>query len=189
MTALEDTDPETGVFYSDMLRINADGSSADFKATDVVTGVLIDENTFDYQVHGIGIQSAVIKRKCLEETGGFDEALPRLIDLEIFIRLADKFRFIYCQEPLTKFHAGEGISTDRPALVTARRYLLHKYLGRLKEQKHHLAKQYLLLAVALGQNGEKYQSLAFILKAFLTSPRHAKIRNEVFAAARRFGRI
>jgi len=171
VAGLEGTGAEVGVFYSDMLRVQADGSSADFRSPDVEQGVFVDEATLDYQVWCIGIQSAVIKRKCFDEAGYFDEALPRLIDLELFIRLSDKFRFVHCKEMLVKYYAGEGISTNRQALVTARRYLLRKYHNRLKQQKHHLAKQYLHLAVAVEQNGEKYRSLAFILKALLSSPR------------------
>jgi glycosyltransferase involved in cell wall biosynthesis len=183
--ALEDTGPETGVFYSDMCGINADGTSVDFKSPDVVPGVLVDECTLDYQFFGVGIQSAVIKRKCLEEAGCFDEALERFIDLEIFIRLSDKFRFIHCKEPLIRYYAGEGISTDRQALAAARLHLLRKYHSRLRGQKHHLANQYLLLSAALKQNGEKYKCLTFLLKAFLASPRHAKIHNVMFEAVRR----
>jgi glycosyltransferase involved in cell wall biosynthesis len=185
VAVLEGTGPEVGVFYSDMLRVQADGRSADFRSPDVEQGVLVDETTLEYQVYCIGIQSAVIKRECFDEAGYFDETLPRLIDLELFIRLSDKFRFIHCKEMLVKYHAGEGISTNRQALVTARRCLLRKYRSRLKQQKHHLAKQYLHLALALEQNGDKYRSLAFIVKALLTSPRHAGIRNEVFRVLRR----
>jgi glycosyltransferase involved in cell wall biosynthesis len=187
VAALDDAGPETGVFYSDMLRICTDGSSIDLKSPDVSSGVLIDEDTLDYHVSSIGIQSAVIKRVCFAGAGCFDEALPRFIDLEMFIRLSAKFRFVHCKEPLTKYYAGEGISTNRQALVTARRHLLHKYHSQLKRQKHHLAKQYLLLALALAQNGERYTSLVFVLKALLTSPGHAKIRSEVFEALHRKG--
>jgi glycosyltransferase involved in cell wall biosynthesis len=180
VAVLEGTGPEVGVFYSDMLRVQADGSSADFRSPDVEQGVLVSETTLDYQVYCIGIQSAVIKRECFDEAGYFDEALPRFIDLELFIRLSDKFRFVHCKEMLVKYHAEEGISTNRQALVTARRCLLRKYRNRLKQQPHHLAKQYLHVALALEQNGEKYRRLAFIVKALLTAPRHAGIRNEAF---------
>ncbi len=185
VAVLEGTGPEVGVFYSDMLRVQADGSSADFKSPDVEQGVLVDETTLDYQVYCIGIQSAVIKRECFDKAGDFDETLPRLIDLELFIRLSDKFRFVHSKEMLVKYHAGEGISTNRQALVTARRRLLRKYRSRLKQQKHHLAKQYLHVALALEQNGENYRSLVFIVRALLTSPRHVRIRNEVFRVLRR----
>lgn len=62
-------------FYSDMLRVERDGSSYYFPAPDVQRGVLISEDTLDYQVHCIGIQSAVIKRECFDKTGLFDESL------------------------------------------------------------------------------------------------------------------
>jgi glycosyltransferase involved in cell wall biosynthesis len=184
MAFLDGTAPETGVFYSDMMLILPDGRSAVLKSPEVERGVLVDERTLDYQVLFIGIQSAVIKRQCFDEAGCFDEALPRLIDLELLIRLSDKFRFVRCQEVLVKYYFGDGISMNSQALVAARRHLIHKYRDRLKQRKHHLAKQYLHLAYALRYNGEKYKSLRFILRAFLTSPRHARIRKDVLASVR-----
>ena len=87
-----------GVFYSDMLRIEEDGTTIYFEAPDVRRGILIDELTLDYQVFRIGIQSAVIKRECFDVAGLFDESLPRYIDLELFIRLSDHFEFIHHKE-------------------------------------------------------------------------------------------
>lgn len=178
VAALEDTGDEVGVFYSDMLRVAADGTCADFKAPDVERNLLINEATLDYQVFCIGIQSVVIKRECFDEAGYFDEALPRFIDLELLIRLSDKFRFLHYHEPLVKYHVVEGISTNTQALVAARRYLIRKYRRRLKIHKHHIAMQYLHLAHALSQNGEKRQGFMFVLKALLTAPRDSRIRSD-----------
>lgn len=180
VSALMSTGLETGLFYSDMIRVQSDGSWTKFESPDVERGVLINDRTLDYQVYGIGIQSAVIKRECFEKAGYFDEGLPRFIDLELFIRLSDHFRFIHCKEALVKYHACEGISTNKQALVKARRYLLRKYRRRLKEQKHYLGTQHLHLALAFLENGNRYRSLFFGLKALLTSPRHALIRKRVF---------
>ena len=185
VAALEQSDAETGVFYSDMRVVLSDGSFTDYESPTIKQGALIDERTLDYQVHGVGIQSAVIKRECFEKTGYFDEALPRFIDLELFIRLSDNFRFIYCNEKLVTYYRGEGISTDKEALVTARRYLLSKYRKRLKGKKHHLAQQYVQLAHALEQNDKKYMGLLFFFRALMIAPRHAGIREEAFAAVRR----
>jgi glycosyltransferase involved in cell wall biosynthesis len=184
VAALEGTGPETGVFYSDMLMTVADGRSAVLTSPEVTQGVLVDEWTLDYQVRCIGIQSAVIKRECLDTVGRFDEALERLIDLDLLIRLSDRFRFVRSPEVLVKYHLGDGISVNRPALVAARRHLLHKYYDRLKQRKHHLARQYLYLASALRHNGEKIRSLPFLVKALMTSPGHAAIRNEVVQSVR-----
>jgi glycosyltransferase involved in cell wall biosynthesis len=184
VASLEGTGPETGVFYSDMLMMLDDGRSGVLTSPEVKQGVLVDEQTLDYQVRCIGIQSAVIKRECFEAAGRFDEALPRLIDLDLLIRLSDRFRFVRSPEVLVKYHLGDGISVNRPALVAARRHLLHKYYGRLKQHKHHLARQYLYLASALRHNGEKIRSLPFLVRALLTSPGHAAIRNEVVQSVR-----
>jgi glycosyl transferase family 2 len=187
VAALEGTEPETGVFYSDMLRVNTDGSCADFRSPNIELGVFVNESTLDYQVSRIGIQSAVIKRECFDEVGYFDEALPRFIDLELFIRLSDKYRFVHCGEMLVKYHDVAGISKNRQALVTARRHLLRKYHWRLKRQRHHLASQYLHLASSLWQNGEKSTSLWLILRALLTSPRNAGIWKKLFRVICRAG--
>jgi hypothetical protein len=47
---------------------------------------------------GIGIQSALIKRECFDVVGLFDERLPMLEDLEIFIRLESHFQFYHIRE-------------------------------------------------------------------------------------------
>ncbi len=185
VAALEGTGPDTGVFYSDMLRIQRDGRCADFRAPEVEPGVLVDERTLDYQVYGIGIQSAVIKRACFDDAGDFDEALPRFIDLELFIRLSDRFRFVHCRQMLVHYYDVDGISTDRQARVVARRNLLRKYRSRLRRHPHHLAQQYVLLARALEDTGDTSRALLFHLRALLTSPQHAGIRHGVLEVLHR----
>ena len=176
VAALSTADSGVGMFYSDMLRIHENERSTEIRSPDVGRGVLVSEGTLDYQVLGIGIQSAVIKRSCFARVGLFDEALPRFIDLDLFIRLSDCFEFHHHREPLVKYYASKGISTDTAALVVARRHLIRKYRDRLGAQKHHLANQYLLLADALRMNGSKCRSKALALVALLGSPNDPRIR-------------
>ncbi len=175
--ALDRAGAETGVFYSDMLRVDVHGHETLWNSPEVQKGVLIDEGSLDFQVAGIGMQSTVTRRECFAAIGGFDEALPRLIDLELFIRLSQNFRFHHCREALVKYHATEGISTNRRALVTARRHLLNKYRSRLARHKMHLAQQYVWLAIALEQNGNTIASWFYVVRALFTLPRW-RIRRE-----------
>jgi glycosyltransferase involved in cell wall biosynthesis len=184
---LEGTAADTGVFYSDMLRADASGGRTALRAPAVTPGVLVDEATLDYQVHGIGIQSAVVKRACLQSSGLFDEALPRFVDLDLFIRLADRFRFVHAAVPLVTYHAGPGISTNAGAQVTARRYLLAKYRRRLARPAHHLAGQYLCLGLALAEAGRTLPACALVLRALATAPRHPRLRARVSALLRTRG--
>jgi len=184
MSALDGTDAGTGVFYSDMLMILRDGRSSVLVSPEVTPGALIDERTLDYQVRCIGIQSAVIKRECFQQAGCFDEAMPRLIDLELFIRLADAYRFVRSPESLVKYHYGDGISSNTEALVRARRHLLQKYGARLRHHRRHVAGQYLYLALALEDNRERLASQGYFLRALLTSPPHAGLMKSVVDLAR-----
>ena len=149
--ALEDSGPEVGVFYSDMIRIEKDGRRSYWQSPDVERGVLVNERILDFQVACIGIQSAVIKRECFLKAGLFDERLPRFIDLELFIRLADQFDFIHCREPLVRYYSVDGISTDSRAQVIARTYLIEKYRHRLEVNPYCLAGQQLQLRIAIQQ--------------------------------------
>jgi glycosyltransferase involved in cell wall biosynthesis len=175
VAALEQAHPEVGVFYSDMLRI-ADGGEGEFRSAEAVRGTLIDEATLDYQVFSIGMQSAVIRRECFELVGLFDEALPRFIDLDMFIRLSQCYEFIHDRRALVRYYAGEGISSDHHARVVARRHLMGKYRHDLRRQRHHLAGQYLKLAEALKEDGDPYRSYAWALRALLMAANHARVR-------------
>ena len=146
---------------------------------------MIDERTLDFSVRCIGIQSAVVKRECFDLAGGFDEALPRLIDLELLVRLSDKYRFVRSPEALVNYRLGAGISSNKGALVAARRHLLHKYRDRLAQHRHHLAGQHLYLGLALQDNGERRASLSSFITAVLTAPAHARLIGELRVCARR----
>jgi glycosyltransferase involved in cell wall biosynthesis len=120
-----------GVVYSDMEVIRADGRAVHFAAPDVTCGRLIDPATRFYQVHHIGIQSAVIRREYLEAAGDFDESLPAFEDMEMFVRLSRLCDFRRLREPLVKYHDTQGISHDPRARWVGRKMLLKLYGGEL----------------------------------------------------------
>lgn len=169
--ALEGEGRDVAVYYGDLLRVSSVGGTALFPAPrDIRRGVLISEATGDFQVLNIGIQSAVIRRECFEAVGGFDESFRRYIDMELFARLALRYRFIHGGEVVANYHAGPGISTNRVALVAARRRLIAKYGECLRERPGDLARQYLWLSVALERNGEKLRSIGCALRAWWLAP-------------------
>ncbi len=120
-----------GVVYSDMELIRADGMADYFAAPGVTDGRLIDPATRFYQVHHIGIQSAVIRREYVEAAGHFDEGLPAFEDMELFIRLSRLCDFQRLREPLVKYHDTQGISHDPRARWVGRKLLLKLYWGEL----------------------------------------------------------
>ena len=127
MRAFAACGPQVGVVYSDMERIRRDGSREYHRSPDVTPGVLLDPRTRFYQVCKIGIQSTVIRRECLTAVGAFNERFPALEDLELFVRLSQRYGFHHLAEPLVRYHETDGLSQNMPAKIIARRLLLRLY--------------------------------------------------------------
>jgi glycosyltransferase involved in cell wall biosynthesis len=131
MSAFARGSARLGMVYSDMKLIRRDGSETDFPAPGLLRDRLIDPATRFYQVHNLGIQSAVIKREYVEEVGGFNESLPAFEDMELFIRLSRLCNFRRLREPLVRYYDTQGISHDPRARWAGRRLLLKLYYREL----------------------------------------------------------
>ncbi|MBN1674484.1 MAG: glycosyltransferase [Kiritimatiellae bacterium] len=59
--------------------------------------------------------TAMMRRRCIEEAGGFDERLEGLQDCEFYLRIAKHFRVKFINEPLAVYviHGGERIQRRR----------------------------------------------------------------------------
>jgi glycosyltransferase involved in cell wall biosynthesis len=149
VAALDDSGPGLGVSFSAMDMHLPGGKIHPLPAPRVRKGALINEETLDYQVHEIGIQTATVRRECFGVAGRFDESLGRFIDLDMFIRLAQHYEFARIEDPLVIWHRGDGISSNRYARYEARRRMIGKYGAILGRRRHHLAHQYVLTGQAL----------------------------------------
>jgi glycosyltransferase involved in cell wall biosynthesis len=102
-----------------------------------------------------GTSVPLIRRRCLDEVGGFDESLPGTQDRDLWIRLAQRFRFDCVSDVLVEQHVhGPQITADLPRKVEARTRLLEKYRDELEAHPEIMA-QYLwrlgMLCCADGQ--------------------------------------
>jgi glycosyltransferase involved in cell wall biosynthesis len=131
MSVFERSPRNLGVVYSDMHRILKDGSVRYHASPTVVAGRLINPTTQFYEVCMLGSQSVVIKRECLDATGYFNEELPALEDLELFIRLSKRFDFCRIPEPLVRYYETDGLSKNRHATLFARQLLVRLYYKEL----------------------------------------------------------
>lgn len=134
MRVFETCASTVGVVYSDMHRIRRDGSTHYHRSPTISPGVLIDPRTRSYQVYKLGIQSTVIRRECFAHAGAFNEALPALEDLELFLRLSRHTQFHHLTTPLVKYYETDGLSNNMPAKIAARRLLLTLYRGELEQE-------------------------------------------------------
>jgi glycosyltransferase involved in cell wall biosynthesis len=132
MSVLRDAAPEVGCIYSDMRRVRVDGSSGYFPSPPVRRGRRINPETGWYQTSALGIQATMLRRRWLDVSGPFDEALRCYEDLELLLRLAMVSEFVHIPEPLTDYVVTPGSAVkNRTEWLRARQHILRRHAGAL----------------------------------------------------------
>ena len=115
--------------------------------------------------------SILIKRDCLTQAGPFDEELEAGEDYDMWIRVAERSRFVYLDVPLVKYYVHAGsISTDYRKKRRASELLLKKYGSRFGRNRHDLAKEYVTLGVMWYHEGGLNQAARAFAKAVRVCP-------------------
>ena len=75
----------------------------------------------------------MVRRDALSSVGGFDETLPAKQDVDLYVRLAEAYRFDVVLEPLVRFHrhGDASIGKDSRAAVEAQRAFARKHAARI----------------------------------------------------------
>ena len=182
MRVFENVPAEVGVVYTDMWRISKGEKRYWHSPKIMPEDGIVYQQALD-RVMGIGIQTAVIKRKCLNLVGMFDENFPRFIDLELFIRVSKYYYFYHINEPLVNFYnTGKGISNNNEAFVKAYQLIVKKYSYDIVKNKRSLAKHLYSLGNSLCQNGDLSQGRDYLVKSVKLYPLNVKYLIAAFAS-------
>lgn len=100
---------ETGVVYSRTSRINAEGMPLPCPALGKyleprrgkVTEYLIYDNFIPFS-------SAIVRRKCFDMCGMFDESLAMGIDWDLWLRISTKYQFDFCDDSFLLYRVGHS---------------------------------------------------------------------------------
>jgi glycosyltransferase involved in cell wall biosynthesis len=122
--------PEAAVVYSDMYRVRADGRVLYHRSPTIVRGRLINPQTRYWQSYMLAMQPVLMRRACLNAVV-FDERLVLFEDLDLHLRVAQRYEFVHLKEPLVKYHESDGMIQDRRRELRGRRQLVRKYAGAL----------------------------------------------------------
>jgi len=171
--------PDLGVVYSTYWKVD-DEKRTETRPNKIMPedGIVFEEALYD-KLRGIGIQTVLTRRGIFDEVGMFDEAFPRWIDHEFFIRASRKFLFYRIDEPLVNcYETPGGISSSKKNQTIARKMILDKYaddFARLKNKKL-LAEYYYDVGHALCLEGKTDEGRRYVLKAISTDPWHMNAR-------------
>lgn len=119
----------------------------------------------------------LLRRTCFAQVGGFDEELAGGQDLDMWIRIAERFQITAVPAVLAEHHVhGEQITTDLPAKARSSAQILGKHRKRFGEYPE-LLRRYLeraaLLHCAAGdsETGRAYLTEAIALEPERDAPR------------------
>ena len=102
----------------------------------------------------VSTQMLVARRAELEAIGGFDEALPALVDWDLVLRLAARGHFAFVDEPLVLQRFSENsITRDMARRTVARAQIIAKHEALMAREPRILAQQYRTLAGEYRQLG------------------------------------
>jgi len=135
-----------------------------------------------YFLRTTGFMTSVplLRRACFEQVGGFDEALAGGQDLDMWIRIAERFAVIALPAVLAEHRIhGRQITTDLPAKAHAAAAILNKYRARLSEYPDLLRKRLERTALLLCAAGSPQAGRELLMEALELAPDRTSLRNHL----------
>ncbi len=129
-----------------------------------------------YENH-IGSTSCVlVKKSALVDVGGFNEDLPASQDLELYLRLAEKYKFKAVKKILLKYHLhdNEQIKDDLRAYLQAKKYVYKKYKEDITKDKRIWSVNLYQIAIVELLLGKKKRAKKLVNKAWHIDPTNLK---------------
>lgn len=134
--------------------------------------VLVKEYFFK---SGILPSSVLLSRKCLFEVGLFDEKLELLEDYDLWIRVSNRYKFLYLNKPLFIYvlHKGQ-YHRNKLKMIKSREYVHKKYEHILKGHNNILSSMYFRNGHGLFELGDAKKGRYYLIKAIKASNFSAK---------------
>jgi glycosyltransferase involved in cell wall biosynthesis len=165
---------EVGIVYTDKWRHEPGREKYHWKSPHNMPedGIIFDR-ALDDAVYNIGPQSVLIRRRCFEEVGNFDERITKSNDLEMFIRISQKFRFCHIPEPLVNyFVSGDTMSAtlSEGKGIGAVELILEKFRADIERNPPLLAKRAYWIGSYHMRDGDTKKGRAFLWTAVKAQP-------------------
>ena len=113
----------------------------------------------------VGTPSTVLlRRKCLQEIGGFDKNIAYGVDHDLWLRIAVKYRLKYIPRLLVRCHVhNDRLSNDLELLVRGERDMLRKYPPINPEHRYYHARRCLSLGEKLCMEGDFHRGRTLLV--------------------------
>ncbi|MFO7792179.1 MAG: glycosyltransferase family 2 protein [Candidatus Saliniplasma sp.] len=121
----------------------------------------------------IGSTSVILlKKECLLDVGGFTKNLPASQELDLYLRLSERYKFKCVGEPLVRYHIHNKnqITGDYSKKIVSKKYIFEKYKDYITSSSSLHARHLYEIGYQQYMNGDKQAGLDSFKQAFLLSP-------------------
>ena len=166
--------PEADIVHGDEAMINERGAVISRKNMRRYSGCITRQLLAD---NSVSITTALVKRRCFDEMGGFDTSVGVADDYDLWLRFSAKYRFFY--EPgIVAFYRvmADQISSDKRRRFEANAFIIKRFLENYgsvlsrAEQRWGLARFYCRKARYCARVGERGAAFNAIISAFINAP-------------------
>ncbi len=127
------------------------------------------------QTNFITLSSIILRNKCFELVGEFDENIPSGLDHDMWIRVSEHFWFEYINQPLVKYGLHEvQLSKNLLLKIQGKEAWLQKYDPLIKHDSHTYSQIYCELGIWHCLNGNISQGRKVLLRIIKKFPRGVK---------------
>jgi len=116
--------------------------------------------------------TAMIKRTCLEKVGRFDESIPYMEDLDLWIKLSLKWQFEYLSLPMINYyvHSDDQMSKNIQGQIAGKEKLFKRYPFLFQQDRKRWSRYLLSLGVHYCQINNMKQGRINIFKSICVYP-------------------
>ena len=173
VAAMRRLPPQVGIVYTDKWRCEPEREPFHWRSpVNMPEDGIIFEKALDERVYNIGPQSVLIRRKCFDTVGPFDERLTNFNDWDLFVRISRHFLFHHIQEPLVRYNVSPDAMTalgERKA-IEAIEIIFDKYRPDLEKLPEVLAKRAYWIGSFHMRAGDAAKGRSFIRRALRAQP-------------------
>lgn len=174
-----DAHPEADIVHGDESIIDEQGSVASLRNMKRYSG---DITRYLLADNSVSITTALVKRRCFDEMGGFDTSIGVADDYELWLRFSAWYRFHYEPGIVAAYRVMEDqISSDKRRRFAANETIIRRFLAQYgdrlapADRRWGLARFYCRKARYFAGIGERKEAVASILSAYRQAPLDAAV--------------
>lgn len=120
----------------------------------------------------MGSPTPLIRKECFDTCGLFDDSLPSYDDWDMWIRISDKYKFEFVDEPLAKVYThGDQTSTNIDTTIKMRELLFDKYKKLILRNPETTSYLFQRLGFLYFLKNDRYKSVRYYIKSIAANPR------------------